>query len=152
MPPPSYNAELGRLFIQQKAEPGPTWRRLSNEYYPRFATILSVAPGDTSPRIELTDDAWRRAAVLVQYFFAQAEAVLTNIHDNEDVNRFEALCRRILAIIDAAGPAGQSLSTISRLCGSGTRSKERREALEELVSRGVLAHAKIEGVTVFSRA
>lgn len=150
-PPANYNAELGAVFNAQKAEPGPTWRRLISEYYPRFAAILSVRPGDTSPQIELTTEAWQRAAVLVQYFFAQAEAVLTNIHDDQQANRFEALCRRILTIIDNSAQSC-SLSTISRMCGAGTRAKERHEALNELVTRGVLTTAKIQGVTIFARA
>ena len=150
-PPNRYNAEPGALFLAQKAEPGPTWRRLASEYYPRFAAILSVKLGDDSPQIEITPDAWQRAAVMTQYFFAQAEAVLTNIRDDQTVNRFEALCRRILTIIDNH-PGGCPLSDISRLCGAGTRSKERHEALNELVTRGVITTAKVQGVTTFARA
>lgn len=115
------------MFLSNQAAPGPTWRRLVNEYYPRFATLLSVAPGDASPRIELTPEAWRRAGILEQYFFAQAEAVLTNIHDDQEMNRFESLCRRIMTIIGDAKGKGASLSTINNLCGLGTRAAERRE-------------------------
>jgi putative DNA primase/helicase len=150
-PPSCYNHALGMMFTDHKAEPGPTWRRLISEYYPRFAAILSVRPGDSSPQIELTPEAWQRAAVLVQYFFAQAEAVLTNIHDDQTVNRFEGLCRRILTIIDNNGDKCP-LSTISRMCGAGTRAKERHEALNELVTRGVITTAKVQGVTMFARA
>lgn len=148
-PPSGYNRELAALFLDQKAEPGPTWRRLVNEYYPRFAAILSVAPGDASPQIELADDAWRRAAVLVQYFFAQAESILTNIHDDQETNRFEALCRRILAIVREGGLRGTTLGVIHERCGLGTRSKERREILDELQSRGLVTVEKLDRVSTY---
>ena len=151
-PPAGYNRELAALFLDQKAEPGPTWRRLVNEYYPRFAAMLSVRPGDTSPQIELTPEAWQRAAVLVQYFFAQAESILTNIHDDQQMNRFEGMCRRILAIIRSGGPEGVTLSRIHEQCGLGTRSKDRREILEELQSRSVIIAEKRERHTFFKAA
>ena len=149
-PPAGYNRELAALFMDQKAEPGPTWRRLVNEYYPRFAAILSIRPGDTSPEIDLTTDVWHRAAVLVQYFFAQAEEVLNNIHDDQQKNRFAALCRRILTIITDAGDEGQTLSGICRLCGHGTRSKERREALTELLEAGEVVQVKRDGTSFYA--
>ncbi len=148
-PPPGYNRELAAMFLEQKAEPGPTWRRLVNEYLPRFATILSVAPGDTSPQIELTDEAWRRAAVLVKYFFAQAETVLTNIHDSQEMNRFESLCQRILTIIRDGGVAGATPALINSRCGRGTRSAERKEVLDELFSRVLIRVEKKDRLTVF---
>ena len=148
-PPAGYNRELAALFLDQKAEPGPTWRRLVNEYYPRFAAMLSVKPGDDSPQIELSPDAWQRAAVLVQYFFAQAESILTNIHDDQQMNRFEALCTRLLALIRSGGMEGVSVSKINSLVGRGTRAKERNEILAELVSRGLLSVEKKDRVTVF---
>jgi hypothetical protein len=151
LPPAGYNRELAALFVEQKAEPGPTWRRLVNEYYPRFAAILAVPPRDTSPDITLTPDAWRRAGVLVRYFFAQAESILTNIHDDQQMNRFESLCNRILNAIKSR-PGGITLSDLSRNLGRGTRSKERREVIEELASRGLILHEKREGQTVFAAA
>ncbi len=141
-PPAGYNRDLAAMFMDNHAEPGPTWRRLVNEYYPRFALFLSIAPDDTSPLITVTDGAWQRAALLVQYFFAQAESILTDIHEDQQVNRFESLCRRILTIIRESGPEGASLNHIHELCGRGTRSNERRAVLEELESRGVVTHEK----------
>lgn len=149
IPPHGYNRELAAMFLSNQAVPGPTWRRLVNEYYPRFATLLSVANGDASPRIELTDEAWRRAGILVQYFFAQAEAVLTNIHEDQEMNRFESLCRRILTIIGDNKRQGVSLSTINNTCGLGTRVSERREILQELESRGLIRSEKRERHTFF---
>ena len=149
VPPAGYNRELAALFMDQKAEPGPTWRRLVNEYYPRFAAILSIRPGDSSPQIELTPDAWHRAAVLVQYFFAQAEDLLGGIYDDMQANRFESLCRRILAIIRDAGPSGASMSLIHERCGKGTRAKERREILQELESRCLVTSAQIGKQTLY---
>jgi hypothetical protein len=148
-PPAGYNRELASLFVDHRAEPGPTWRRLVNEYYPRFATILSVRAGDDSPHIEVSEDAWCRAGVLVQYFFAQAESVLTNIHDDQTVNRFEALCRRILAIIREGGADGATLTHINAVCGLGTRAKERREILDELQSRGIIVAERQDRHTVY---
>lgn len=151
-PPSGYNRELARTFVDQEASPGPTWRRLVNEYYPRFATILSVRPGDTSPQIELTDDAWRRAAVLVKYFFAQAEAVLTNIHDSQDQNQFESICRRIKELVETSGSTGISLAEISHKCGRGTKAKQRQEVLDELESRGEIVKQKRDKMTMYFAA
>ena len=151
-PPSGYNIELGRMFTDQKAEPRPTWRRLVNEYYPRFAAILAVRPGDDSPAIELTPDAWNRAAVLAQYFFAQAEAVLTNIHDSEVINRFESLCNRMLALIQAAGDTGATLHDIHERFGRGTRAKDRKEVLDELLTRGLVTVQKNDRISVFRAA
>ena len=87
--------------------------------------------------------------MLVQYFFAQAESILTNIHDDQQMNRFEALCTRLLALIRSGGMEGVSVSKINSLVGRGTRAKERNEILAELVSRGLLSVEKKDRVTVF---
>lgn len=148
LPPQGYNRELARMFIDHNAEPGATWRRLVNEYYPRFAVMLSVRPGDMSPTITVTPDAWRRAGLMVQYFFAQAEGVLTNIHDDQHTNRFEALCARVLAIIRGGGSEGVTLANINSLAGRGTRSSDRKEIIEELQSRGLIVLEKQDRITM----
>lgn len=142
IPPHGYNRDLARVFLDNAAEPGPTWRRLVNEYYPRFATILSIAPRDYGAEIHLTADAWDRAAVLVQYFFGQAEAVLTDIHDDRETNAFESLCSRVLAHIRARGKAGATLTTITNSFSRGTRSQQRKEVIGELLARGLVREDK----------
>jgi hypothetical protein len=113
-------------FLNAKAEPSSSWRRIVNEYYPRFALLLSMPHDDTTKGVVITDDGWRRANVLAQYFFAQAEAALGNLHYDVQVSRFEALCQRLLDII-----AAQPDADLEWLAGLDTEQIATIDTLEE---------------------
>jgi len=144
-PEHKYNQHLSEMFAAHKAQPVATWRRLASEYYPRLALLLSFPEGDTSTNVEITDDGWRRAGILVNYLFAQAEAVFSTLHYDPAQGKFEALCLRLLTMIENAPGRKMMKAAISYSTGRGTKSKERDEALNELVDRGSLVIEQEKG-------
>ena len=117
----------------------PTWRRLCNEYYPRFAVMLSVTkdPATQGEEVIITDEVLKKAELLVLWFFRNAEEVLSGILESTGNQRiFEKQLRRIFNIIKNRKEKGATRSTISRnASGSGTTSKIRQELLDELIER-----------------
>jgi hypothetical protein len=147
-----YSRHLWEMF--EKGAPDEIdfcWKRLSNEYYPRFAFALSLTddPATQTERTVLRPDDWLRAEVLVKWFFAGAEKLLLGIEDTDIDSRIrfrehllERVCRKLQRIQGADGWV-----TISRLSQSGIRhsnGKERREALDELCLRGIAEHKEGE--------
>jgi hypothetical protein len=142
-PPEHYQESLYKMFSEHKAEPYTAWKRLCNEYYPRFALLLSMPHDDTSKAAVITEDGWRRAAVLVQYFFGEAERVFGGLHFDPRQGKFEGLCDRILNFVKARPGRQCRRSDISQHIGSGSKNRDRQEAISELVNRGLLT--QIEG-------
>ena len=138
IPPARYNEKLNTLFSNNRASPNPTWKRLSAEYYPRLAILLSCPVGDTSTTVTVTEDGWRRAEIIVQYLFSQAETVLSTLHYDPVQSRFENLCERILKLIQSKQGGECLLSVISHEAGRSTKAKDREEAIKELESRGYI--------------
>ena len=147
-----YSRHLWEMF--EKGAPDEIdfcWKRLSNEYYPRFAFALSLTddPATQTERTVLRPDDWLRAEVLVKWFFAGAEKLLLGIEDTDIDSRIrfrehllERVCRKLQRIQGTDGWV-----TISRLSQSGIRhsnGKERREALDELCLRGIAEHKEGE--------
>jgi len=145
--PDAYSRPLTGIFHKHGAKPASSWKRICNEYYPRLALILSVRPDNTDPQIVITEKAWAGARIMCQYFFGQAEAVLNRVFDDPAQARFERICERIYTIIRNAGSTGVLVRDISHLCGMGTKSKDRREALEELLDRGTITEMKLPNGT-----
>ena len=118
----------------------PTWRRLCNEYYPRFAVMLSVTKDlDTQlDHVVITPEVLKKAETFVYWFFKNAEEVLSSILvGNGNARNVEKQMRRIFNIIrNKDSGKGVALSVISRnSSGMGTTSKERRELIAELMER-----------------
>jgi len=110
---------------------------------------LSTPQDDTSKAAVITEDGWRRAAVLVQYFFGEAERVFGGLHFDPRQGKFEGLCDKILAFVKAKG-GRVGRQEISWQLGKGTRAKDRNEAIAELVNRGdlVIEEAQKGGVVL----
>lgn len=142
--PEKYSTPLCEMFMSRRALPFATWSRLSNEYYPRFALLLSIQPGDISATVAFTNEGWRRAEVLVKYFFAQAETVFANLHFDPIQSKFESLCKRIESAIASAPNKEMSKSEIGWKYSRGTKAKDRDEALKELIDRGLIAQMPAE--------
>lgn len=137
-PPERYQEALSVMFSEHKAEPYTSWKRLCNEYYPRFALILSIPADDTTKAVQITQDGWDRAAVLVQYFFKEAERVFGGLHFDVKQAKFETLCDKILNFVKSR-PGQECLRRdVSRNIGKGSKSKDRQEAIVELVNRGLI--------------
>ena len=140
-----YSASLGKMFSEKAPEEIDfTWKRLINEYYPRFAFLLSLTDDPATQRCEteLKNIDWERAEQLVLWFFANAERLLLNIEDRNVDSRIRAretllekVCRKIQRLDRGNGV------TIRDISVSGIRNsnaKERRDAISELIDRGIV--------------
>ncbi len=141
--PKNYTHELRDMFIKHApAELGTCWKRLVNEYYPRFAVILSVleSPSTQGEDVILTADAWERAKVLTLWFFAHAEKLLLTINDADPrTKERENLLRKVFKKIRLLEKGkGVTLRSISRSGIRNTTNKERGDALSELQARGLI--------------
>lgn len=137
----NYSDELQQMFLGQ-CDPklNPSWRRLCNEYYPRFMVMLSVTHAIKSQgeSVIITDDARNRAKMLTLWLFAHAEKVLLGVTDDIGNSReVEQKLKRIFEIVrDSDRGNGVLTSEISRKSsGTGTTAKQRQEFLQELRER-----------------
>ena len=140
-----YSDALQQIFIGKCDQRFvPSWRRLCNEYYPRFVVMLSIT-GDIRTQGEevvITDDTRYRAKLLVLWFFANAERVLSGIVESVGNSRIlEKQLKRIFNIIrDSDRGEGVLTSEISyKASGSGTTAKQRQDLLMELEARRWIA-------------
>lgn len=140
--PAGYGTALSEMFKQYSPRKlHPVWRRLVNEYMPRFAVMLSInhqarSQGDA---VLLESKHWTAAEKLVQWFFSHAEEMLAQIEDESQAARIqEKIMRRFAAIIakfDKGG--GVSTQTISRYAShTGTNAMQRRQIMQEMAERG----------------
>ena len=135
--PDGYLQAVQDMFHKHDAPFPGHWRRLVNEYGPRFAVMLSVLSGDKiTGTVAVTDRQWEGAAVLIQWFYAHAELALATLAEDEKAAKYEAMLARLYRYIDRHGPA--MLSDISRGCSRGTDSHARGKALTEMQSRGLI--------------
>lgn len=136
-----YSDELQKVFLGNcDAKLNPSWRRLCNEYYPRFMVILSVTHvlKTQGESVVITDDTKDRARLLTMWFFAQAEKLLTGVVDDVGNSReVEQKLKRIFEIIRDHDRGGGVLTSeiSSKASGSGTTAKQRQELLQELRER-----------------
>lgn len=140
-----YSDDLQQTFIGRCDQRFvPSWRRLCNEYYPRFVVMLSVT-GDIRTQGEeviITDDTRHRATLLVLWLFANAERVLSGIVESVGNSRIvEKQLKRLFTIIrDSNHGDGVLTRDISRSAsGSGTTAKQRQDLLMELEARQWIA-------------
>ena len=137
-----YSDDLQKIFIGHTDKRLiPSWRRLCNEYYPRFVVMLSVTddPATQGENVIVTDETHRKARLLVLWFFANAEQVLLSVMETTGNDRiYEKKLLRIFRIVrDYDRGVGVLTSAISRAArDSGTDSKQRQDLLNELVRRG----------------
>jgi len=98
----------------------------------KVAMIRAIANNPGNPVIDASDFVWSRD-LTVSRADAMIKAIGMNVADNEQ----EATLKRVLRIIDAAGPGGITAGALSRktqfLKG---RERERREIVEDLKSSG----------------
>jgi len=131
-----------RDIFQKHAAPelGTCWKRLAAEYYPRLAVVLSVRHSvkTQGEMVTLTDDCFERAAVLVNWFFAHAEKLILSVNDADPrVKERENIIRKVfLKIRKLDRGDGVTIRDVSISGIRNSTSKERREALLELIDRG----------------
>ena len=126
-----------------------SWRRLSNEYYPRLAVQLSATMsakthGDS---VILTEECWERAKVLTMWFFANAETMLLGVTDDSPfVRERELQFRKVFETIEriydrTKKPVNMRMLGMNGIRFGGVKStgKERQDAVIELEARGVIA-------------
>lgn len=140
--PENYFGGLSEMF-RKESPPNlhPNWRRLVNEYGPRFAVMLSITDelSMQGEKVILTDRTWLGAEKLILWFFSHAEKMLSGIEDgNEFIKLREKLFKRVFKAVQNQGQSGAGLRDISHYAGKGSTAKERLEAVNELIARGIL--------------
>lgn len=140
--PQGYGHNLSTMFRQYSPDKlHPVWRRLVNEYLPRFAVMLSINNSGESQGdyVFLKDRHWTDAEKMTQWFFTHAENMLTQIEDESAFSREQEKIMRRLASIIAKYDRGDGVSSkiISRNANhTGTTSESRRKILLEMIDRG----------------
>jgi len=156
--PAGYLQPIHDMFYELEAPFPAHWRRLVNEYAPRFAVMLSVGYDndmlgetiqDTPGTPALTDDHWHKAGLLVQWFYSHAEKALASVAEDERAGRYENILGRFYRYIHKHGPV--TLTNISHNCGKGTSAFFRQKILEELISRGLVDSDPEEGYSTTNR-
>ena len=136
-----YSDGLQKMFLDN-CDPklNPSWRRLCNEYYPRFMVMLSVnhSVKTQGESVIITGDVRERAKLLTLWFFANAEKMLSGVTDDiGNAREIETKLKRIFEIVrDRDRGDGVLTSIISRYStGTGTTSADRGKLLAELMER-----------------
>ena len=132
--PQGYLQDVLDEFNEHGASIPSHYNRLVNEYGPRIAVMLAVAPGRPD-RVEITADHWRRTGVLLRWFYGMAEGVLSRIGESAYVRKMEDRLARMLAFIKK-NPKGVDRTAFARAFHRGSNSKQRDEDVEELRARG----------------
>ena len=112
------------------------WRRLVFEYGPRIAVMLATNP-ERPNRIKIEEDHWRRAGVLVRWFYGMAERALAGIGDSPKEQEIKRKLDSMLAFI-RKHKAGVSRADFSRRFSRGMLAKERNEYIQELIGLGYI--------------
>ena len=140
--PDGYGTALSEMFKKYSPQKlHPVWRRLVNEYMPRFAVMLSInhqarSQGDA---VLLESKHWTGAAKMVQWFFSHAEEMLAQIEDESQAARIQEKIMRKIAAIIARYDRGKGINTRTislHAAHTGTNAMQRREILREMVERG----------------
>ena len=139
--PNDYLGELFETFKKLSHEKmHSSWKRLVNEYGPKLAVMLSIADLDCREMVVISDEVWGRTITLLQWFFAHAERMLMGVDDGNEFTKLrERLFKKIFRAIFRFMPNGARNSDISNYAGYGSTRKERDEALDELVERGIVS-------------
>ena len=140
--PEGYGNGLSRMFKAHSAPKlHPVWRRLVNEYMPRLAVMLSVdcTLKSQGEFVLLKDKHWHDAELLVQWFFAHAERMLSQIEDETQAAKIQEKIMRRLAAIIARHDKGDGVNAriiSQKALHTGTTAMQRRQLLQEMAERG----------------
>ena len=136
--PAAYLQPLSDEFVEHEAKHAGHAQRLVNEYGPRLAVMLAVNPSgqDTGGGLvpQITAEHWRRVAILLSWFYAMAEEVLSTIHEDANAAKWELQLERIRAFVAKHAPCSRRL--IDTSMSRGTTARMRTALLEELGARG----------------
>ena len=136
--PENYLGECTELFAAKAPEHlMAQWRRLINEYSPRFAVMLSLTgdPMTWKNQVTLDERCWEGAKTLVYWFFNHAANLLGSVAQDTNASTREAVIRKILKVIIRAGKNGITWGQISQRASYGTTRMERFSALSEMLDR-----------------
>lgn len=139
--PQDYLQNVLDEFLTHDAPLAGHYNRLVNEYGPRLAFMLAVDP-NRPHALEITQDHWDRAAVLLRWFFAHACRALEGIGEDRYVRKMEARLARMLAWV-RKHPKGISKKYFTQAFHKGTDAADREKALHELEDRGQIRIQKI---------
>ena len=128
VPGANYLQELYDAFDKSAKLPS-VYSRYLNEYAPRIACILQA---DAQP---IRPNAWKRASVIIRWFYAMAEDVLGFIPEEGGVTKFHRQVESFFEYIrrKTRETNGVTKSQISQNKGRGTTASERKRILAELV-------------------
>ncbi len=119
------------------------WRRLVFEYGPRLATMLATDP-ERPNRITISADHWRRAGVLVRWFYGMAERALVGIGESPQAREYERRLESILSSVRKR-KGGIPWTDLSRSHSHGTTAAMREGYIQELEARGLVTVATLFG-------
>lgn len=119
------------------------WRRLVFEYGPRLATMLATDPERPS-RITITDDHWRRAGIVIRWFYQMAERALVGIGESPKDREYERRLESVLISVRKR-KGGIPWTDLSRLHSHGTTAAMREGYIGELQARGLVTVATLFG-------
>ena len=140
--PEGYGRALSNMFKAHSPDKlHPVWRRLVNEYMPRFAVMLSVNYTSVTQQdyVRIDSATWSNAEKLVLWFFKNAEQMLFNINDTSQFAKEQVKIYKVfLRLIKKHGKEkGVSMQTISRATYYlGLNSDNRTKILREMEDMG----------------
>ena len=140
--PEGYGRSLSDMFKANSPDKlHPVWRRLVNEYMPRFAVMLSVNYTSVTQQdyVRIDSATWSNAEKLVLWFFKNAEQMLFNINDTSQFAKEQVKIYKVfLRLIKKHGKEkGVSMQTISRATYYlGLNSDNRTKILREMEDMG----------------
>lgn len=140
--PEGYGRSLSDMFKANSPDKlHPVWRRLVNEYMPRFAVMLSVNYTSVTQQdyVRIDSATWSNAEKLVLWFFKNAEQMLAGIDDMpQNVKDQMKIYKRLLQIIQKYDRGdGITARQISQMASrTGTTAEQRRKMLSEMMEYG----------------
>lgn len=140
--PEGYGRSLSDMFKANSPDKlHPVWRRLVNEYMPRFAVMLSVNYTSVTQQdyVRIDPATWGNAEKLVLWFFKNAEQMLAGIDDMpQNVKDQMKVYKRLLQIIQKYDRGdGITARQISHMASrTGTTAEQRRKMLSEMMEYG----------------
>jgi len=144
--PQDYLQNVLDEFLTHDAPLAGHYNRLVNEYGPRLAFMLAVDP-NRPHALEITQDHWDRAAVLLRWFFAHACRALEGIGVDRYVRKMESRLARMRAWIEKHPNGIQKRFFTLAFC-KGSSAADRDRDLHELEERGQIFIHKTGGKTI----
>ncbi len=120
-------------FTSGGAAIGPHYRRLVNEYGPRFAVMVADNPLNPEP------EAWDRAATLLWWHYGMAEGILAGLQGDVNARRMTGMVDRYLAWMKRTARHGVvSYREFSQRFWRGATAADRKKALEQMANDGMI--------------